>query len=65
MNIEFTSELREVFELETLSDSKLLDLFYKVQKLIDASNDVRATSAFNFYTLHYRRIMSELDYRSL
>jgi predicted DNA-binding ArsR family transcriptional regulator len=65
MNIEFTTELREVFELKTLSDSKLLDLFYKVQKLIDACKDVNATCALNFYQLHYRAIMSELEYRSL
>lgn len=65
MNIEFTSELREIFELETLSESKLLDLFQTVRKLAEMSQDVQCTSAFNFYTLHYRRILSEIDYRSL
>jgi hypothetical protein len=66
MKIEFTSELRsELFKLETLSDSKLLDLFYTVRELAAMSKVTRCTSAFNFYTLHYRRIMSELEYRSL
>ncbi len=65
MNTEFKTEIREVYELETLSDSKLLDLRCKIELVIDACKDVNAWAALTFYQLQYRSIVIEINDRQL
>ena len=65
MNTEFTTELKQVYDIENLTDSDLTSLYITLRELVDVCKDLRVDVAYQFYYLKFRAVCLEMDYRSL
>ena len=65
MNKEFTTDLKQVYDIENLTDSDLTSLYITLRELVDVCKDLRVNDAYQFYYLKFRSVCLEMDYRNL